>query len=48
MWNTGHSVVLESAVWENAHDPDFTTKAEMIKDRWRAATGKVSAADAAG
>jgi hypothetical protein len=35
-------------VWENAHDPDFTTKAEMIKDRWRAATGKVSAADAAG
>jgi hypothetical protein len=35
-------------VWEYAPDPDFTTKAEVIKDRWRAATGQVTAADAAG
>ena len=35
-------------VWEDAHDPEFTDKAEVIKDRWRAATGNVSPTDAAG
>ena len=29
--------------WENAPDPEFTDKAEEIKDRWRAATGQASA-----
>jgi hypothetical protein len=28
---------------ENAPDPDFTTKAEVIRDRWRATTGQVPA-----
>jgi hypothetical protein len=35
------------AVWENAPDPDFTSKVGVIKDRWQAATGQVPAADAA-
>jgi len=29
-------------VWENAHDPDFTTKVAAIKDRWHAATGRAA------
>jgi hypothetical protein len=28
------------AVWGNAPDPDFTSKARAIEDRWRAATGQ--------
>jgi hypothetical protein len=34
-------------VWENAPDPDFTSKVAVIKDRWQAATRQVPAADAA-
>lgn len=30
-------------VWGNAPDPDFTTKAAAIKDRWRAATSHAPA-----
>ena len=29
--------------WENAPDPEFTDKANVIKDRWRAAVGQASA-----
>jgi hypothetical protein len=28
------------AVWGNAPDPDFTSKARVIEDWWRAATGQ--------
>lgn len=30
--------------WENAPDPGFTRKADVIKDHWRAAAGQASAA----
>jgi hypothetical protein len=30
-------------VWENAPDPDFTRKAGVIQDHWRAATGRAPA-----
>ena len=33
--------------WENAPDPDFTSKADVIRGRWQAATGQVPAAGAA-
>jgi hypothetical protein len=33
--------------WENAPDPDFSDKAGVIKDRWRAATGQTPPTDAA-
>jgi hypothetical protein len=29
--------------WENAPDPEFTDKANVIEDRWRAAIGQTSA-----
>jgi hypothetical protein len=29
--------------WENAPDPEFTNKAKVIRDRWRAAIGQASA-----
>jgi hypothetical protein len=31
------------AAWENAPDPEFTNKANVIKDRWRAAVSQRSA-----
>ena len=29
--------------WENAPDPEFTHKAEEIKERWRSATNQAAA-----